>query len=183
MNEAKSKDTNVKAITIIGEIGESTTATVIPDLLETDFEENKIKELHIYICSEGGNFSDCFAIIDFITVLKEQFNLTIYTYGLGEISSGGFFLFLLGDNRILFPSCRTFVHEHITINEEPKTYSDRLKEDKTTEKELYEIYLNYTAKQLGLSKKKAKALLAKNKWLNKKDIKCYNILGEIKNEQ
>ena len=169
---------NIKSICIFGEIGEDTTATVIPELLETDFEKENITELHIYICSEGGLLSYCFALLDFIQVLKAQFNLTIYTYGLGEIGSGGFFLFLLGDKRILFSNCRVFVHEHITINPEAKTYSDRLKETKTTEKELYETYLNYTIKQLNITKKEAKRLLAKNKFLNKKDIKVYKILGE-----
>lgn len=168
----------VSSICVFGEIGEATTASVIPELMAIDFEDENIKELHIYICSEGGYLSHCFAIIDFILALKKQFNLTIYTYGLGEIASGGFFLFLLGDVRKLFPSCRIFVHEHITVGDEPQTYSDRLKADKTTEKELYETYLNYTAMMLGVNKRKAKSLLAKNKWLNKRDIKNYNILGE-----
>lgn len=175
---AQPKPPAIKALCIFGEISEDTSSTVIPELLETDFEGENIKELHLYICSEGGYLSHCFAIIDFIRVLKRQFNLTIYTYGLGEIASGGFFLFLLGDKRILFPSCRIFVHEHITVDQEPQTYSDRLKADKTTEKELYETYLAYTSEELGISKKKAKTLLAKNKWLNSRDIKTYNILRE-----
>lgn len=168
----------IKSVCVFGEIGESTSSTVIPELLETNFIEENIKELHLYICSEGGMLSHCFALIDFIQVLKRQHNLTVYTYGLGEIASGGFFLFLLGDKRVLFPNCRIFVHEHITIDREPQTYSDRLKEDKTTEKELYETYINYTSTQLKVSNKRAKTLLAKNKWLTKRDIKSFNILGE-----
>lgn len=172
------KDTGIKTICIFGEISEDTSASIIPELINIDFEGENVKELHLYICSEGGYLSHCFAIIDFILALKKQFDLTIYTYGLGEIASGGFFLFLLGDYKYLFPSCRIFVHEHIIINEEPQTYSDRLKANKTIEKELYNTYLNYTAEQLRITKLKAKKLLAKNKWLSKQDIKTYNILGE-----
>ena len=167
-----------KTIGIFGEINESTTAAIIPELIEEEFERDNIKELHIYICSEGGFLSHCFAIIDFLLMLKERFGVMIYTYALGEIASGGFFLFLLGDKRMLYPSCRIFVHEHITTNEEPKTYSTRIKEDKTSEKALYEMYLAYTSTQLGTTKRRAKTLLAMNKWLSKKDIKQYNILGD-----
>lgn len=167
-----------KAICIFGEINDSTSGSVIPELLETEFEEENIKELHIYICSEGGELSHCFAIIDFIQLLKKRFNFTIYTYGLGEIASGGFFLFLLGDKRITFPNCRVFVHEHVIMNDESKTYSERIKNDKTIEKTLYETYLNYTLDRLKITKTKAKKLLQLNKWLSKNDIKKYNLISE-----
>jgi len=177
------KPIGMKTICIFGEICEATSAAVIPELVECEFERDNIKELHIYICSEGGYLSHCFAIIDFILFLKKQFNLKIYTYALGEIASGGFFLFLLGEKRVMFPSCRIYVHEHITVDEEPKTYSNRIKEDKTTEKALYETYLNYTAQQLGTTKRRAKTLLALDKWLSSKDIARFNILGGASNEQ
>lgn len=179
-NTAEFKASQVRTFCIFGEIGDDTAAALIPQLMDLEFEKEKIKKINLYICSEGGYLPQCFAIIDFITSLKYQHNLTIHTYGLGEIASGGFFLFLLGDKRDLFPSCRIFVHEHITVDEEPQTYSDRIKADKTTEKELYQIYLNYTANRLGITKQKARRLLAKNKWLSKKDIENYNILG-VKN--
>ena len=114
-------------------------------------------------------------------MLKKQFNVTIYTYGLGELASGGFFLFLLGDHRYIFPSCRVFVHEHITLNDDYRTYGQRLRDDKTIEKELYEMYLSYTVNQLGITKKRTSSLLAKNKWLSTSEIKDYNILGDNTN--
>lgn len=172
------ESSGIKVLFVIGEIDEGTSGTIIPELLETDFEKNNIKELHFYICSEGGYLTHCFAIIDLILAIKKQFNLKIVTYGLGEIASGGFFLFLLGDKRILFPTCRVYVHEHITFGDESQTYSERLKADKTIEKELYKIYSNYTATQLGISKVKAKRLLAKKKYLTAKEIKDYSILGD-----
>ncbi len=169
---------SIKSIYVFGEISESTSSCIIPDLAETDFKTDKIKQLHIYICSEGGYLSHSFAIIDFITKLKKKYKFTIHTHAMGEIASGAFFLFLLGDKKILYPSCRIYVHEHSTINEEPKTYSIRIKEDKTSEKLLYEMYLKYTSTQLNLSRRKAKLLLKRNAWLSSGDIKRFNILGE-----
>ena len=169
---------NIQNLFIFGEIETTTASEVISQITETDFEQENIKELHIYICSEGGFLSYCFAIIDMIRKIKKEHNITIYTYGLGEISSAGFFLFLLGDVRQLLPNCRIFVHEHITVDPEPQTYSDRLKADRTTEKLLYKSYFDYTKNQLGISDKKVKKLLAKNAWLTKKDIEKYNIVGD-----
>ena len=62
----------------------------------------------------------------------------------------------------------------LTINDE-KTYGERVKADKGEEKQVYENYVRYTAERLELSVRKAKVLLKKNKWLNKREIKGYNI--------
>lgn len=167
---------NNKCITIFGEINYDIAETILNDLIEEEWDDNQ-NNLDIYIYSEGGFLSACFAIVDIINMFKIKHNIKITTYGVGEIASAGFFLFLLGDNRILYPSCRVFVHEHITIDAESKTYSEKLKEDRTIEKEIYEMYVAYTMTQLSCTKQKAKKLLAKNKWLNKKEIKQFNILG------
>lgn len=166
-----------KIIYIIGEINDITANETITTLLDTKWEEG-IKEIHLYVTSQGGFLSDCFAIIDLIMHIREKHGVTVYTYGLGEIASAGFFIFILGNVRKLFPSCRVFVHTHITINGNQETYQDRIKADKTEEKEVYENYMKYTAAQLNLSIAKSKNLLKKSKWLSKKEIKDYNICKE-----
>lgn len=170
-----------KIIYIIGEINDETANETITALLNTKWEEG-VKEIHLYITSQGGFLSDCFAIIDLIMHIREKYGVTIYTYGLGEIASAGFFIFIVGDIRVLFPSCRVFVHTHITINGAQETYQDRIKADKTEEKEVYENYMKYTAKQLVISIAKSKNLLKKSKWLSRKEIKDYNIGKEVDNE-
>lgn len=170
-----------KIIHVIGEVNENTTENITKELIETNWKEDNIKELHIYICSEGGYLRDCFAIIDLIEDIREKDDIIIRTYGLGEVASAGFFIFLLGDERILYPSCRVFVHEHITIGDE-KTYGERIKADKTEEKEVYDNYVNFTAERLNITNTKAKNLLRKNKWLTKKEVKNYNIHRKLDNE-
>jgi len=170
-----------KIIYVIGEVNENTTECITKELLETDWTADNVKELHIYICSEGGYLRDCFAIIDIIEGIRARHDILIRTYGLGEVASAGFFIFLLGDERILYPSCRTFVHEHITIGDE-KTYGERIKADKTEEKEVYDNYVKFTSDRLGITSIKAKNLLRKNKWLTKKEVRNYNIHKELSNE-
>jgi ATP-dependent protease ClpP protease subunit len=168
-----------KIIYIIGEIDQEVANSTITSLLDTNWE--KVKEIHLYITSQGGYLYDCFAIIDLLLHIKNKYNIKIYTYGLGEVASAGFFIFVAGDERIIFPSCRVFVHTHITINNAPETYQDRIKADKNEEKEIYDNYVKYTAKRLSLSIAKSKNLLKKSKWLSKKEIKDYNIGEEIEN--
>lgn len=172
---------SLKILYIVGEVNESTTAEVAKELIEAEWEEENIRELHIYICSEGGYLRDCFAVIDLVQKIKSEFNITIRTYGLGEVASAGFFIFLLGDERQLFPSCRVFVHEHITMGTE-QTYGERIKADKTEEKEVYENYVKYTSERLGISVTKVKNLLKKNKWLTKKEIKTYRINKDLEDD-
>ena len=177
LKELETKDPTKKNIYIIGEVNENTTSEVVRELIDINWEKENIKEFNIYISSMGGFLSDCFAIIDLTLQLKKDRNIIINTYGLGEVASAGFFLFLLGDTRTLYPSCRVFVHSHITVGDE-KTFVERVKADKTEEKELYNNYVDYMANQLGVSTTKAKNLLKKNKWLTKKEIRDYNIIKE-----
>jgi len=161
-----------KTIYIIGEINECVANETVTALLETKWDS--IKELHLYITSQGGYLADCFAIIDLILHIKDKYGVKVFTYGLGEIASAGFFIFICGDERLIFPSCRIFVHTHITVGDE-RTFIERIKADKTEEKEVYDNYIKYTAKQLGLSIVKAKNLLKKSKWLTRKEAKDYNV--------
>lgn len=179
MSEApdKSEDEGkvVKVQYIFGEINEAVSLELTKELIETDWFGDEVEELHLYICSEGGYLRDCFAIIDLIQMIRSQFNVKVITFGLGEVASAGFFIFLLGEQRILYPNCRVFVHEHITMGSEQQTYGERLKADKTEEKEVYDNYVRYTSERLDITIKKAKNLLKKNKWLTDKEIKLYQI--------
>lgn len=164
-----------KNIFIIGEVNENISNEIIQEIINDNWDKEILKTINIYINSPGGFLSDCFAIIDLVMEIKKKYNLEINTFGLGEVTSAGFFLFLLGDNRILYPSCRVYVHSHLTLNSADKTYDERIKADKTEEKEIYDNYISYVSERLEITQTKAKNLLKKNKWLNKKEIKEYNI--------
>lgn len=172
---SKDKDNEFIILLAIGEVNETMSKDIISEVLQTDWE--KIKQVHLYISSEGGYLHDCFSIIDTLEILRACYKFNIVTFGLGEIASAGLFLFMLGDKRILYPSCRVFVHEHITVSSE-QTYSERLRADKGEETLVYNNYVDYTSRKLGLSKTKTKTLLKKNKWLTEKEIKNFNITTE-----
>ena len=165
---------------VVGEVNEGPCEDVIRTLVEADYK--KVKEIHLHICSEGGYLSSCFAMIDIIEQKKAEHGFKVITHGFGEIASAGFFLFILGDERIKYPRCRVFVHEHITENPQSQTYTERLKADKGEEKAIYELYVKYTSDRLKIDRRKARTLLKKNKWLTSKEISRYGIITREKNE-
>jgi ATP-dependent protease ClpP protease subunit len=164
----------VKTLFAIGEVNDGMSQGIITELLSHNWEKDPVRQVLLYISSEGGYLHDCFAMIDLLEFFKYKYDFEIITFGLGEIASAGLFLFMVGDQRILFPSCRVFVHEHISMSAE-QTYSERLKADKGEETIVYNNYLKYTARNLGLTNRRAKALLKKNKWLTELEIRNYNI--------
>lgn len=165
----------IKSLYLIGEINEEVSKDSIRYLFETNWTDEGIQALNVYINSEGGFLKDCFGIIDAINFVRKACGVTINTYGLGECASAGFFLFIVGDYRILFPNCKVYVHEHIadTIG---ATYGER-KRDEKDQKVLYEMYVTYTANSLGISKTRVKNLLKKNRYLTDKELESYNILA------
>jgi len=170
----------VKKIFIIGCIDDEMNRTVLFDLHDTEWEKDKITDLYIYISSGGGILSDCFSMLDTIEYLKESLKIKVTTFGLGEVGSCAFFMFLLGDVRYLFEKSRIFVHEHIVIEGPEMTYSEKQRNVKTDEKEIYSVYRNWIAKRLKISNAKASVLLRKNDWLTKKEITNFGITtGEL----
>lgn len=171
----------VKNLYIFGDINETKSREIVQELSE--LEEENINLINLYICSDGGLLSDCFAIIDFILDFKARTGCKVITHALGDAASAGFYIFILGDKRIVYPNTRIFVHEHITMNDDNQTYHERLKQQKTDEKEIYESYIKYTAEQLNIPIKKAKILVRKNAFLSKDDLIKYNIIQEEKKDE
>jgi ATP-dependent protease ClpP protease subunit len=164
-----------KALFIVGEVNEQMGLEVLKTIFETDWKNDGYSELTIYISSEGGSLPSCFAMIDAINFVKEAFGVHVTTFGLGEAASAGFFLLLTGDTRAIFPNCMVFVHEHLTIAADAKSYSEIKKEDKDQDK-IYSMYIEFTAQMLKISPRKVKALLKKNRYLTLKELKQYNII-------
>jgi len=174
------EDSKTYQIFIIGEVNAEMSKEIIRTLFEIDWKQDNVTNLNVYISSEGGFLSDCFAMIDAFQFIKDTFNVHISTFGLGECASAGFFLFLLGDTRILFPNCVVFVHEHLTVSSE-STYSDIKRENKHS-KTLYEMYVKYTSIRLGLSTTKIKNLLKRNRYLTCAELSKFNIITHKCNE-
>lgn len=143
---------------------------------------NVTSTVNLFISSQGGDLHCTFAIIDLLEEKKRKYNVKFITHGLGCVGSGGFFLFLLGDERILYPKCRTYVHEHICVDSEelPFTLQELSHEE---DKAINKIYTEWIASRLDITFKKAKELLVLNKWLTAEEISRFNIVTKaLKNE-
>jgi len=76
---------------------------------ENHVRKKKQKELLLMICSDGGNISDAFALID---VMKSS-RIPIKTVGLGSVASAGLMIFLAGHTgrRVLTPNTSILSHQ------------------------------------------------------------------------
>jgi len=166
----------IKQIFIIGEINHEINKEIVTDLFNTDWKDEKYNELVIYISTCGGLLSDCFSMIDSIELLKATYKFKITTVVLGEASSAGFFLFLLGDTRIVLPNGRMFIHEHITFTD-GQTYSE-FKKEEASNTILYTTYIDYVSKRLKISPNKVKTLIAKNAWLTRDEMIEWKIIKD-----
>ena len=94
---------------LMGEIDHDSIKPVIEWILHENYvSKKKRKELLLMICSEGGDMSAAFALIDTI----RSSNIHIKTVGLGCIASAGLMIFLAGSlgRRVLTPYTLSLIH-------------------------------------------------------------------------
>jgi ATP-dependent Clp protease protease subunit len=94
----------------MGEVSTETIQPVIEWILYENFVSKKRKkELLLMICSEGGDMSAAFALID---VMNSSL-IPIKTVGLGQIASAGLLIFLTGapGRRVLTPNTSILSHQ------------------------------------------------------------------------
>jgi ATP-dependent Clp protease protease subunit len=97
-------------LVLMGEIDNNSIKPVIEWILHENFvAKKKRKELLLMICSEGGDMSAAFALID---VMRSS-NIDIKTVGLGQIASAGLLIFLAGSpgRRVLTPNTSILSHQ------------------------------------------------------------------------
>ena len=95
---------------LMGEIDTESVKPVIEwILLENFVKKKKLKELLLMICSEGGDLSAAFALID----VMNSSRIPIKTVGLGQIASSGLLVFLSGSpgRRVLTPNTTIMSHQ------------------------------------------------------------------------
>jgi ATP-dependent Clp protease protease subunit len=94
----------------MGEVDNDSIKPVIEWILHENFvAKKKRKELLLMICSEGGDMSAAFALID----VMYSSNIPIKTVGLGQIASAGLLIFLAGTpgRRVLTPNTSILSHQ------------------------------------------------------------------------
>lgn len=100
-------------------MGEVTQENILPIvewiLYENFVTKKKKKELLLMVCSEGGDTSAAFALID---VMRSSV-IPIKTVGLGMIASAGLLIFIAGTagRRILTPNTSILSHQFSWYNE------------------------------------------------------------------
>ena len=95
----------------MGEVDHESIKPVVEWILHENFvTKKKRKELLLMICSEGGDMSAAFALID---VMRSS-NIFIKTVGLGQIASAGLLIFLAGSpgRRTLTPNTSIMSHQY-----------------------------------------------------------------------
>jgi ATP-dependent Clp protease protease subunit len=94
----------------MGEVSTESIQPVIEWILYENFVVKKRKkELLMMICSEGGDMSAAFALIDVI----HSSTIPIKTVGLGQVASAGLMIFLTGSpgRRVLTPNTSILSHQ------------------------------------------------------------------------
>lgn len=100
----------------MGEVTQEAIRPIIEWILHENFVvKKKKKELLLMICSEGGDTSAAFALID---VMRSS-AIPIKTVGLGMIASAGLLMFIAGSpgRRILTPNTSILSHQFSWYNE------------------------------------------------------------------
>lgn len=95
---------------LMGDIDVENVKNVIEWILhENHVKKKKLKELLLMICSDGGEISTAFALID---VMRSSM-IPIKTVGLGTIASAGLLIFLAGSKgrRVLTPNTSILSHQ------------------------------------------------------------------------
>jgi ATP-dependent Clp protease protease subunit len=95
----------------MGEVDHDNIKPIIEWILHENFvAKRKRKELLLMICSEGGDMSSAFALID---VMRSSL-IPIKAVGLGQIASAGLLIFLAGTpgRRTLTPNTSIMSHQY-----------------------------------------------------------------------
>jgi ATP-dependent Clp protease protease subunit len=136
----------------MGEVDHDNIKPIIEWILHENFvTKRKRKELLLMICSEGGDMSAAFALID----VMQSSNIFIKTVGLGQIASAGLLIFLAGSpgRRTLTPNTSIMSHQYAWGSDgKHHELLATIKEFELTQTRMVQHYINCT----GLSEEQIK---------------------------
>lgn len=145
-------------------------------LHENYVKKKKHKELLLMICSNGGEMSEAFALIDVMRSSK----IPIKTVGLGSIASCGLLIFLAGTKgrRILTPNTSILSHQFSWFSDgKAHELFATIKEFELTQKRMIEHYRNCT----GLDDETIRKVLLppQDVWLSAEEALEFNICDHV----
>ena len=164
---------------LMGPVDNDSIKPVIEWILHENFVKKKRhKELLLMICSEGGDLSAAFALID---VMRSS-NIFIKTVGLGEIASAGLLIFLSGSagRRILTPNTSIMSHQ-FSWEAQGKAHElfATVKEFDLTQQRMLTLYQECTGLDIDTIKKIL--LPPQDVYLTAQEAKKYGICDQIAN--
>ena len=158
-------------------ITDSSCKDAIEFIIKQNLGKPKLKHLKIIICSNGGDISPTFALIDTIKSSK----IPVHTVGLGVIASAGLLLFIAGEpgHRVLTPNTSILSHQYSwgTYGKEHELFSVVHEYELTTER-MIEHYKKCT----GLKEEQIREYLLppQDVWLSSKQARKLNICDSVK---
>jgi ATP-dependent Clp protease, protease subunit len=162
---------------LMGEIDAESVRPVVEWILYENYvKKKKLKELLLMICSEGGELSTAFALIDVMRTSK----IPIKTVGLGQIASCGLLIFLSGavGRRVLTANTSIMSHQ-FSWGTEGKAHElfATMKEFELTQQRMVNLYKSAT----GLDEETIKTVLlpAQDVYLSAEQALSYGICDHI----
>lgn len=161
----------------MGDVDTESVKPVIEWVLHENYVNKKRrKELLLMICSEGGDMSTAFALID--TMRSSQ--IPIKTVGLGCVASAGLMIFLAGEpgRRVLTPYTSILSHQ-FSWGSDGKVHElfATMKEFSLTQKRMIEHYRVTTG--LGEDQIKTALLPPHDVWLSAEEALALHICDAI----
>lgn len=162
---------------LMGEINPDTVKPVIEWILQSNFvNKRKKKELLLMICSEGGDMTSAFALID----VMMSSSIPIKTIGLGQIASAALLIFISGSKgrRVLTPNTSILSHQ-FAWESDGKAHElfARIKEFDLTQARMIEHYKLCT----GMSEEHIRQFLLppQDVWLSAAEALDHNITDHV----
>jgi len=161
----------------MGEVDCDSIKPVIEWVLHENYvTKRKRKELLLMICSEGGDMSAAFALID----VMNSSTIPIKTVGLGQIASAGLLVFLAGSpgRRVLTPNTSILSHQ-FSWGSDGKAHElfATIKEFELTQKRMVAHYQACTG--LALDEIKTVLLPPHDVYLSAEEARALNICDAI----
>ena len=131
--------------------------------------------IKVYIHSPGGYLTSAFSIIDSIKLSKTP----VHTIAIGDVYSGGFFIFLAGDKKLAYPHASFLYHEGATTNGgDANKFRNFAKFYEVQLEQLKHIVL----KNSGISEEEYEKHIKDDWWLTSEEAVQFGIADEILTE-
>jgi ATP-dependent Clp protease protease subunit len=161
----------------MGEVNHDSIRSVIEWILHENYVvKRKRKELLLIICSDGGDLSAAFALID----VMHSSLIPIKTVGLGCVGSAGLLIFIAGNKgrRILTPNTSILSHQFSWYNEgKAHELFATMREFELTQKRMVSHYRECTG--LDDESIRTNLLPPQDVWLSAEDALGLNICDHI----